>query len=176
MKESDAAELIQAGLADKSTASTWVDLGSGTGTFTKALANLLRNGSKIIAIDKEDQQIQSPNPEISIEFIKHDFRKKLPELPPLDGILMANALHYVEDQTAFIKQLKQHLKADGRMIFVEYDTDQSNTWVPYPVTFTKLKELLSQTGYTSVIKIGEMDSVYNQNTMYACAALQLPSS
>jgi ubiquinone/menaquinone biosynthesis C-methylase UbiE len=172
MKDTDAINLIRSGVAEKSGAVHWADLGSGSGTFTNALSNLLGKGSKIIAIDKEVQRIQSSNAEVAIEFIKHDFEKKLPELPPLDGILLANALHYVKDQIFFIKQLSKLLKADGRLILVEYDTDKSNAWVPFPVTFIKMKQLLAQVGYTSVLKIGEMDSVYNQNKLYACLALR----
>jgi ubiquinone/menaquinone biosynthesis C-methylase UbiE len=172
MKQIDAIELIRSGIPAKSHTSQWVDLGSGTGTFTQALANLLGSGSKIIAIDKESQRIQSANPEVAIEFIKQDFEKKLPELPPLDGVLMANVLHYVKDQTSFIKQLSKLLKADGRLILVEYDTDISNAWVPYPITYTRLHTILTEAGFKSVKKIGEMDSVHSQSKIYACVVLR----
>ncbi len=171
MKESDAIQLIQKGIPTESANSTWVDLGSGSGTFTKALAKVLGNSSTILAIDKENHKIVSPNNQVKIQSLQSDFTKaSLPD--SLDGILMANSLHYVKDQLEFIKALTNQLKPTCRIIVVEYDTDQSNTWVPYPVTFNKMKELLLQSGYKSVIKIGEMDSVYNQNKIYACVALR----
>ena len=168
MKESDAIELIRAGVLKNSKAN-WADLGSGSGTFTKALAHLLKPGSTILAVDKENYPIISPNDPVAIISQQADFTTAtLPH--SLDGILMANSLHYVKDQLSFIQQLSRHLNPQGRLLLIEYDTNRANAWVPYPITFEKLKELLLQAGYTSVSKIGEMDSVYNQNKIYACLA------
>lgn len=174
MKDADAIELIRKGILEKS-AVHWADLGSGSGTFTKALAQLLAPGSTILAVDKDNYTIVSPNNQVTINFQQADFTTAaLPNA--LDGILMANSLHYVQDQFSFIKRIMKHLNTKGTIIFVEYDTDRSNAWVPYPIAFNKLKELLSQAGFKSITKIGEMDSVYNQNKMYACVATPLPSS
>lgn len=167
MTESDAIQLIRGGVLNKSGSSLWADLGSGSGTFTKALAQLLGDGSTILAIDKEDHEIESPNHPVTIQFLRADFTKaSLPH--SLDGILMANALHYVKNQPDFLRDLSSHMKPAGQLIVVEYDTAYANAWVPYPVTFNKLEELLLTAGYISVLKIGEMDSIYNQNKIYAC--------
>jgi trans-aconitate methyltransferase len=171
MTQRDAIQLIQAGIPVDIGASAWVDLGCGHGTFTKALANLLNPGSNILAVDQEYHTVLSPNNQVTINFQQADFTSTV--LPQsLDGILMANSLHYVVDQLSFINHLTKQLNKHGRLIFIEYDTDQSNAWVPYPITFYKLKEILSQAGYTSVTKIGEIDSVYNHNKIYACAAFR----
>ena len=61
----------------------------------------------------------------------------------VDGILMANALHYVRDKAAFIEKLKKYLKTSGELIIVEYDTVRQNRWIPYPITFEKLTETFS---------------------------------
>lgn len=170
MTESEAIQLIKAGIPKESKAASWVDLGSGSGTFTKALAQLLANGSTILAVDQENHTVKSPNNQVSINFLKADFTKA--DLPDsLDGILIANALHYVKDQLKFLTSVKNQLKPDGRLIIIEYDTDKSNAWVPYPVTFQKLKDLLIQSGFSHVQKIGEKESIYNRNKMYACTAL-----
>jgi trans-aconitate methyltransferase len=168
MKDSDAIELIRAGVPKNSKAH-WADLGSGSGTFTKALAHLLKPGSTIIAVDKENHRIISPNDPVTITSQQADFTTAtLPH--SLDGILMANSLHYVKDQHSFIQHVSRHLNSQGRLLLIEYDTDRANAWIPYPITFEKLKELFFQAGYTSISKIGALNSAYNQNKIYACVA------
>jgi ubiquinone/menaquinone biosynthesis C-methylase UbiE len=88
----------------------------------------------------------------------------------LDGILMANALHYVKDKNVVIKKLAKHLKPAGQFIIVEYDTEQSNQWVPYPISFSRLQETFSAEGYNDIKKIGERRSVYRGGKMYAALA------
>jgi ubiquinone/menaquinone biosynthesis C-methylase UbiE len=168
MTGSDAIQLIRGGTLNTSGTSRWADLGSGSGTFTKALARLLAEGSSILAIDQEDHEIEAPNDTVVIQFLRADFTKaSLPH--SLDGILMANALHYVKDQPGFLRDLSAHLKPGGQLIVVEYDTDYANEWVPYPVTYKKLQGWLLAAGYESVQKIGEMNSIYRQHKIYACA-------
>lgn len=169
MTESEAIQLIQAGIPKESQAKSWVDLGSGNGTFTKALAQLLADGSTILAVDQEYHTIKSPNDQVTVNFLQADFTKA--DLPnSLDGILIANALHYVKDQLQFLTSIKNQLKSNGRLIIIEYDSAKSNAWVPYPVTFQKLKDLLVQSGFSHVQKIGERNSIYNTSKMYACVA------
>jgi ubiquinone/menaquinone biosynthesis C-methylase UbiE len=90
------------------------------------------------------------------------------ELPPLDGILMANALHYVENKPGFIDKLKRYLKPKSGFLIVEYDLDKPvPTWVPYPVSFVALTRLFKTAGYGSVEKLGERPSRYGRGNMYA---------
>jgi ubiquinone/menaquinone biosynthesis C-methylase UbiE len=164
----DAIDLIKTGLSDKTGNSTWADLGCGTGTFTKALVALLGDGSKVFAVDKETQQFNVSDEKKEIAFLKLDFlQEKLP-IFNLDGMLMANALHYVKDKAHFITALKDHLKPGGQIIIVEYDTEISNQWVPYPISYRKLVEVFSSLGLSNVKKIGERDSIYRSGKMYAC--------
>ena len=43
------------------------------------------------------------------------------ELPPLDGILAANSLHYVRDQVALLRRWRSFLAPGGRLIVLEFD-------------------------------------------------------
>jgi ubiquinone/menaquinone biosynthesis C-methylase UbiE len=169
MKKSDAVELIRNGISTLSVPSAWADLGCGSGTFTKALAELLPPGSSLIAIDKEHHEIGS-HKAVTIQFNQADFTQT-DSLPiNLDGVLMANALHYVKDQHRFLAGLNRHLKSNGRIVIIEYDTDMANQWVPYPVTFGRIEKLLTDSAFHSVTKIGEIPSVYNASKMYAAMA------
>jgi len=148
----------------------WYDLGAGTGTFTIALAHFLGDGSKIVAIDENNaslRKIPSHINQIVIETIKEDFTSSDLPYPDFDGILMANSLHYVKNKFSLIERISKHLKADHYFLIVEYDTEKSNQWVPYPTDFSSLTKLFTELGYRSIEKLGEKKSRYNTGKMYA---------
>ena len=168
MKVSDATTLIKAGIPDKVNNAIWADLGCGNGTFTNALANLLGDSGKIYAVDKEQQELGiETGSKIEIEFVKLDFIHDELPFSYVHGILMANAIHYVKDKPVFIEKIKKHLKNSGQMIIVEYDTVRQNRWIPYPISFENLIETFSKAGFTQIKKIGERNSVYRSEKMYA---------
>ena len=80
----------------------WADLGAGTGTFTRALVKRLATDSTVYAVDADAKAIRalrqlSATSGSRIVPIHADFTQSL-ELPSLDGILLANSLHFVRDQ------------------------------------------------------------------------------
>ena len=161
--------LIESGLLEKVVNSTWADLGCGSGLFAKALASLLGNGSKIYAVDKVQQSIESNFNKVVIEFIKADIFNEPLTLSNLDGVLMANSLHYMKDKSSFFKKIKKLLKPNGQVIVVEYEMEKANAWVPYPISFNELEKLFSGNDFGSVVKIGERISIFNAQKMYACS-------
>lgn len=167
MKLQDAINLIKAAeISPKQTA--WADLGCGSGTFTYALANLLAPQSNVIAVDKSRQQLSTIVNDVTIKFQQADFVIDILGFKELDGILMANALHYVKNKLQFIQQLKNYLNKKGMFIIIEYDTMQANRWVPYPLNMQALKDLFSEAGFSVVKKLGALPSVYHNNNLYAC--------
>ncbi len=155
--------------ADKPfTKSNWADLGCGSGLFTYALASLLPQGSTIYAIDKNiNAFIQMAGFDgITIKQYELNFeRDKLPFNNP-DGILMANSLHFVKDKNGFIEGVLT-FKRLATVIIVEYDTEISNHWVPYPISFLSLKNTFHVAGFSSVIKINERPSAFNNGNLYS---------
>jgi ubiquinone/menaquinone biosynthesis C-methylase UbiE len=153
--------------------SRWADLGSGSGLFTTALASLLPPHSTIYAIDRNPSPATRATPStpttVSIQSIKADFVKTTLPLPELDGILMANSLHYVRDKTALIRNLQRNnLRPRHNFIIIEYDTDRPTPiWVPYPISFTTLQTLFKDLGYQTITRLAEQPSVYNRNLIYS---------
>lgn len=144
----------------------WADLGCGAGTFTKALSGLLPEGSRILAIDREPQAFRSPE----ITFTQADFVSDQLDLSGLDGILMANALHFVQDRTALIRKLETCFAGTPRFVLVEYDTETSNLWVPYPLSFAAMRTLFGGLGY-SVLKTGDKASAFG-GRMYSALVVR----
>src|SRR5689334_3109727 len=125
MQHKDHVYLLRKGIPESG--GTWADLGSGTGAFTLALADLLGSAGHIYSLDKDsgslrEQQraMRSAFPSVSVEYMNADFTQQL-NLPLLDGILMANSLHYVRQKEPVLRKLRSYLRPGGRLIIVEYN-------------------------------------------------------
>ena len=150
----------------------WADLGCGDGTFTRALADILASGSLIHAIDLDDsalRRIPSAHKGVRISTHRGDFMKQPWPFAGLDGILMANSLHYVENQAAFIRDCESRLRLPRRFLLVEYDLSEANRWVPYPVSQTRLTALFERAGYSSVRVLRSRPSLYRRASLYSVA-------
>jgi ubiquinone/menaquinone biosynthesis C-methylase UbiE len=156
MQQSEAIALIEKGIRNKYP-QHWADLGCGTGTFTLALASLLPPESYITAIDKSRQHLPDFSNNIKIDFRKADFINEPIAVSPLDGILMANSLHFVANKSKLISQLENAFKNSPKFLIVEYDTIKSNPWVPYPISFRDLDSEFTGLGYQT-LKLAESPS------------------
>src|SRR5215212_5887932 len=101
MEQSEMVALIRSGVPKPG--GVWADLGSGTGNFSWALAELIGPQGTIYAIDRDakairqlHQRIRQTDPGAAIIPQQADLTRPL-DLPVLDGVLMANALHFIRD-------------------------------------------------------------------------------
>ena len=156
----------------------WADLGAGTGTFTRALVASLGAGSTVYAIDDDASAVRTlrslpSTPGARVIAVKADFTRalELPELgaAPLDGILLANSLHFVSDAHAVLKRLVERLRAGGRTIVVEYDRRAASRWVPYPIPAPQWPELAAAAGLDNATITATRPSAY-QGMLYVGVA------
>ncbi len=159
-----ALSLIDAKCLSHPQAEAWADLGAGDGLFTMALASLLTPGSSITAVDKKVVLLRqiTIDPRIELTTIAADFVKDDLPLGNLDGILMANGLHFVKDKPVFLQKLRGYLRSGAHMIIVEYDTSQANRWVPYPLTVFGYRSLFADSGFTFWEVIAQTKSRYQR--------------
>src|SRR5207249_247432 len=78
---------------------TWADLGAGAGAFTLALAELVGPGGEVIAVDRDGGALRELERAVrrdgaTVRTLSADFTKPL-DLETLDGVVMANSLHFV---------------------------------------------------------------------------------
>jgi ubiquinone/menaquinone biosynthesis C-methylase UbiE len=130
----------------------WADLGAGSGAFTRALAELMGTQGQIIAIDQDKSalntnaaQTRAHFPDVQVEYRAANFTQPL-DLPLLDGVVMANSLHFQRRKEPVIEAVRDWLKPGGRLILVEYNVDHGNPWVPHPLSYPTWAKLAAHCG------------------------------
>jgi len=151
MDHTDHMNLLRGGVGARG--GVWADFGAGSGAFTLALAELLGPTAEIFAIDRDAGRLRANEramrdrfPRTSTRYVEADFREPL-ELPPLDGIVIANALHFAPDQGHVLRLLRRYLAPDARLLGVEYNIERSNSAVPYPVPLSRWQVLACEAGF-----------------------------
>lgn len=176
MKHEDAVALIADAVGGRG--GSWVDLGAGSGTFTRALVGLLGPESRVYAIDRDADAVASLSTWAAthaprVTALVADLSRAI-DLDGLigtsvDGILVANALHFIRDAEEVLAQLATSLRPGGRLVLVEYDQREASRWVPYPVPISRLPSLAAAAGLSPFTVTASRPSMY-QGVMYAACA------
>ena len=145
---------------------SWADLGAGEGAFTLALADLLGPGGHITAVDRDRAVLRRLAaemgrrfPKITVDMVAADFAKPM-SLHDLDGVVMANSLHFVRKKQPVLEAVRSMLRPGGRLIVVEYSTDRGNPWVPHPFSFETWKGLAAEAGLEGTSLLATVPSRY----------------
>jgi len=170
LQHADAVRLLASSELDARAPQTWADLGCGDGVFTRALASLLAPGSTIHAMDRDAAALRTLPAELHGVLIRAwagDVTEQPWPFGAVDGLLLANVLHYVRDQAAFLRGCHDQLTPGGYLLVVEYDTDRANRWVPYPSSRQALTELCTAAGFARVVALGSHPSIYQRAPLYS---------
>jgi len=141
--------------ANLSVGGTWADFGAGSGAFTLALRELVGRDATIYAVDKDRSSLKALEAAHRLRFqsadhlipLNQDFTRPF-QLPPLDGVVMANSLHYFRDKEKVLRHVCEFLKPNGILLLIEYNVDSGNMWVPHPLSFETFRPLAPQAGFT----------------------------
>jgi SAM-dependent methyltransferase len=171
----DAVALIAGAVRERG--GRWADFGAGEGTFTRALVELLGPDATIYAVDTDRAAIAALSHWIRDarnvvpmlgDFTRAETVMKLSDAP-LDGILLANSLHFVRDPARVLAALVTLLRPGGRAVFVEYDRRARSRWVPYPIPPARLGELASAAGLSTPRIVATSESAFG-GVLYAAVA------
>jgi ubiquinone/menaquinone biosynthesis C-methylase UbiE len=165
---------------------TWADFGAGSGAFTLALSELVGLKAEIYAIDKDRAGFTDLEQSHRARFgtsqnihpVRADFTGVL-HLPPLDGIVMANSLHFFKQKEKVLRHVRSFLKFTGMLLLVEYNVDSGNLWVPYPLSFETYRGLAPRAGFSEPRLLGNAPSRFLREFYSAVAYrvdLQVPEA
>jgi SAM-dependent methyltransferase len=156
---------------------SWADLGSGGGAFTLALADLLGPAGWIVSVDRDAnvlraqaRELGSRFPDVAVETRVADFTRPL-GLADLDGIVMANSLHFARDQLAVLRLVRGYLRDGGRLVLVEYDADHGNPWVPHPISWARWQRLAAEAGFRDTRRLASVPSRF-LGSIYSAVSLR----
>jgi ubiquinone/menaquinone biosynthesis C-methylase UbiE len=162
VKHADLVALLRDGVP--SAGGRWADLGAGEGAFTLALADLLGPGAQITAVDRDSGALRQLESEMGTRFpatrldvAVADFTRPL-TISSLDGVVMANSLHFVRDKRPVLDAVRAMLLPGGVLILVEYGADRGNPWVPHPISYPRWAELAAQSGFENTRMLGSIPS------------------
>jgi ubiquinone/menaquinone biosynthesis C-methylase UbiE len=151
---------------------TWLELGSGTGAFTLALADLLGPGGTIHSVDtargalsEQSKIVHTRFPSIRLDQRTADFTRSL-GFNGMDGVLMANSLHFVKDKAPVLSLVRSYLKPGGTFVLVEYDADRGNLWVPHPISYITWLAVAPGAGFSGTRLLGRVPSRF-LNAIYS---------
>jgi SAM-dependent methyltransferase len=102
-----------------------------------------------------------------IETLVADFTRPL-GLSGLDGVVMANSLHFVKDKAPVLASVFTMLRPGGTLIVVEYETDRGNPWVPHPFSFATWTRMANDAGFGPTHLLHRHPSQYF-GSMYSAA-------
>ena len=174
MNHIDHVHLLRKGIPEMG--GVWADLGSGSGAFTLALAELLSPTGRIYSVDKDssvlkrqEQAMRQFVPTMNVTYLTADFTRPL-SLPQLDGVVMANSLHFVRKKDDVLQRVASYLRPGGRLLLVEYNVDRGNIWVPYPFSYETWEMLARKNGFVETRLLEKRSSSF-LNEMYSAMSL-----
>lgn len=157
MDHGDHVNLLREGV--QAPGGVWADFGSGAGAFTLALADLIGPEATIYSVDRDDRVLNEQRramharyPAVNVHYLNADFTRPL-DLPPLDGLVMANSLHFHRRKEPILQLVHGYLKPGARLLLVEYNTDRGNTWVPYPFSYPTWETMAQRAGFVCTRKL-----------------------
>ncbi|MHB1420084.1 MAG: class I SAM-dependent methyltransferase [Bacillota bacterium] len=107
------------------------DVGCGTGYFTLPMAEAVKETGKILAVDISRELLDYAEEKLSaarisnVEFITSEETSiPVPE-GAIDAAFVANVLHEVNGQTAFLLEIRRLLKGQGALLVVDWKKEET---------------------------------------------------
>jgi ubiquinone/menaquinone biosynthesis C-methylase UbiE len=159
----------------------WADVGAGSGTFTRAMAEMIGPEGVVYAIDRDERAVVSLRAVAArgdtgaarVAAVRGDMRdlSAIDELSgvALDGVLFANVLHFIRKPEDVLVSASRLLREGGRIVVIEYDRRLPNPWVPHPLPLDRLVEVARKARLAVPVEVGRRASAYHRE-MY-CAVL-----
>jgi ubiquinone/menaquinone biosynthesis C-methylase UbiE len=133
---------------------TVVDIGAGTGYFTRSFAKVVGPSGEALGLDIEPGMIDYMKADAKKLGLKnYEARVVKPDEPGLashstDVVFFCDVLHHVDNRVAYLKKIAPALKPDGRVAVVDFkDTAPFGPPASMRITREHMIDEFSQAGY-----------------------------
>ena len=136
-----------------------IDIGAGSGYFTRRLAKAVGDTGQVIAIDIEQKMLNYNRREL--EKLGLDKRVRFilagSESPSFSGnnagiVFLCDVYHHLEDHVVYLANIKPALTQNGRMVIIDYYTDERSGTLGFSKRHLVPREQvikdMEQAGYT----------------------------
>lgn len=137
---------------------TVVDLGAGSGYFTFRIAPKVGGKGKVLAVDVQDEMIETLRQRAAaqkitnVEVIKGS--ESDPHLPAnaVDVVLMVDVYHELSYPFEVMTKVRQALKPSGRVVFVEYRKEDPKVAIKevHKMSVAQLEKEMKAVGFARV--------------------------
>jgi arsenite methyltransferase len=131
------------------------DIGSGSGLFTRPIAQAIAPDGVAYAVDVDDALLAilarsaSEHKIPNIITVKADAADpKLPE--PVDVIFICDALHHIGNQGPYLKILRRYLKPGGRLAIIDFDREWPQGHESMRYSRDDLGQWMSDAGFVQI--------------------------
>ncbi len=133
---------------------TIVDIGAGTGYFTRRFARAVGPSGKALGLDIEPGMVDYMNADASkLRLPNYEARLVKPNDPELrpqsvDVVFFCDVLHHIEDRVAYLTKLKPALKPRGRVAVIDFrKTAPLGPPAPMRISSEEMKAQFKRAGY-----------------------------
>jgi len=136
-----------------------IDIGAGSGYFTRRLAEAVGDKGRVIAIDVEQKMLNYNKRELEKLGLANRVRFILAESegPTFSGnnsdiVFLCDVYHHLEDQVDYLANTKPALKPNGRVVIIDYYADERSGTLGFSKQHLVSKEQvikdMEQAGFT----------------------------
>jgi ubiquinone/menaquinone biosynthesis C-methylase UbiE len=129
------------------------DVGSGSGLFTRLMAQTVKPGGKVYAVDIDKELLKHVAKTAAEQGITNITtilgEPDSPQLPrdSLDLALICDTLHHIEKRERYLENLKPAPKRSGRLAIIDFSDDWPAGHEPMRFSLENLNEWTSRAGY-----------------------------
>jgi enamine deaminase RidA (YjgF/YER057c/UK114 family) len=133
------------------------DIGSGSGLFTRPLAQAVGSGGIVYAIDIDPdllKHVEKTSRDKGLSNVRTVLAAENdPKIPkPVDLIVIIDTLHHINNRGTYLAGLKRYLKPGGRIAIIDFSESWPEGHEAMKYTFSELEELMRAGGYTRTEK------------------------
>jgi ubiquinone/menaquinone biosynthesis C-methylase UbiE len=130
-----------------------VDLGAGSGLFTRRFATAVGPTGRAIGLDIDPSAVEAIKADAAASGLpNYDARLVSASDPALprasaDVIFLSNTYHHIEDRIAYFERLRPALKPNGRLVIVDFPPGPSGERMPGHPDQKQVESELTAAGY-----------------------------